>query len=73
MIITAMGQLLSDAAWADLLARKAGEQFYAVLTTGIVCRPGCPARTPLRQNVRLFETLAAATLAGFRPCKRCKP
>jgi AraC family transcriptional regulator of adaptative response / DNA-3-methyladenine glycosylase II len=44
----------------------------AVVTTGIYCRPGCPAR-PLPKNVRHFESADAARAAGFRACKRCKP
>ena len=73
MIKTESGRDLTDADWAIFLARGASDTLYAVITTGIVCRPGCPARTPLRKNVRLFATLEAATGAGFRPCKRCKP
>ena len=45
----------------------------AVLTTGIYCRPSCPAVTPKRQNVRFYPTPAAAQDAGFRACKRCRP
>ena len=45
----------------------------AVLTTGIYCRPSCPAVTPRRQNVRFYPTPAAAQQAGFRACKRCRP
>jgi AraC family transcriptional regulator of adaptative response / DNA-3-methyladenine glycosylase II len=45
----------------------------AVLTTGIYCRPSCPAMTPQRQNVRFYPTPAAAQDAGFRACKRCRP
>ena len=45
----------------------------AVLTTGIYCRPSCPAMTPKRENVRFFPTPAAAQEAGFRACKRCRP
>jgi AraC family transcriptional regulator, regulatory protein of adaptative response / DNA-3-methyladenine glycosylase II len=45
----------------------------AVLTTGIYCRPSCPAMTPKRSNVRFFPTPAAAQEAGFRACKRCRP
>ncbi|MBW3639140.1 MAG: helix-turn-helix domain-containing protein [Actinobacteria bacterium] len=44
-----------------------------VITTGVYCRPGCPARTPLRHNVRFHPTAAAAQAAGFRACKRCRP
>lgn len=49
-------------------------QFYtAVRTTGIYCRPSCPARTPKASNVTFYETSAAAHDAGFRACKRCLP
>ncbi len=44
-----------------------------VLTTGIYCRPSCPARTPLRRNVRFHPSAAAAQAAGLRACKRCRP
>jgi AraC family transcriptional regulator of adaptative response/methylated-DNA-[protein]-cysteine methyltransferase len=45
----------------------------AVKTTGVYCRAGCAARTPLRKNVRFFDTAEEARAAGFRACKRCKP
>ncbi len=45
----------------------------AVRTTGIYCRPSCPARTPHRANVQFFPTSASAQAAGFRSCKRCRP
>jgi AraC family transcriptional regulator of adaptative response / DNA-3-methyladenine glycosylase II len=49
-------------------------QFYtAVRTTGIYCRPSCPARTPKAANVTFYETSAAAHEAGYRACKRCLP
>jgi AraC family transcriptional regulator of adaptative response / DNA-3-methyladenine glycosylase II len=47
--------------------------FTAVTSTRIYCRPSCPARTPMRENVRFYPTAAAAQLAGFRACKRCRP
>jgi AraC family transcriptional regulator of adaptative response / DNA-3-methyladenine glycosylase II len=47
--------------------------FTAVSTTGIYCRPSCPARTPLARNVSFFTTAAAAQGAGFRACRRCRP
>lgn len=50
-----------------------GTFVYAVQTTGIYCRPSCPSRQPLRQNVRFFADAAAAEAAGFRACKRCQP
>ncbi|WP_071545813.1 bifunctional DNA-binding transcriptional regulator/O6-methylguanine-DNA methyltransferase Ada [Pseudodesulfovibrio hydrargyri] len=46
---------------------------YAVATTGVYCRPGCPSRSPNPENVRLFDTPAQAEQAGYRPCKRCRP
>ncbi len=50
-----------------------GRLFVAVTSTGIYCRPFCPAPTPKRRNVRFFPTAAAAQEAGFRPCLRCRP
>jgi AraC family transcriptional regulator of adaptative response / DNA-3-methyladenine glycosylase II len=54
-------------------ARFDGRIFAGVLTTGIYCRPICPARTPKRENVTFFASAAAAAEAGFRPCLRCRP
>jgi len=65
-----------DAMWAAVVARDAsfaGQFYIAVKTTGVYCRPGCPARLPKRDNVRFFDTRDEAERAGFRPCKRCKP
>jgi AraC family transcriptional regulator, regulatory protein of adaptative response / DNA-3-methyladenine glycosylase II len=45
----------------------------AVKSTGVYCRPSCPARLPYRRNVRLFRNVAAAQREGFRACKRCDP
>ncbi len=50
-----------------------GRFVTAVLTTGIYCRPICPARVPASDNVRYFPTAAAAQDAGYRPCLRCRP
>src|SRR5258707_9032538 len=50
-----------------------GVVFVAVKTTGIYCRPVCPARTPLARNVRFYPSAAAAERAGYRPCLRCRP
>ena len=50
-----------------------GRIFVGVKTTGIYCRPICPARTPKRENVRFYPSAAAAQEAGFRPCLRCRP
>jgi AraC family transcriptional regulator of adaptative response / DNA-3-methyladenine glycosylase II len=54
-------------------ARFDGWFFTAVTSTGIYCRPSCPALTPRRENVRFYPTAAAAQQAGFRACKRCRP
>src|ERR1700712_1860130 len=54
-------------------ARFDGWFFTAVRTTGIYCRPSCPARTPKRENVRFYPSAAAAQGGGFRACKRCRP
>jgi AraC family transcriptional regulator of adaptative response / DNA-3-methyladenine glycosylase II len=54
-------------------ARFDGRFFGAVKTTGIYCRPVCPATTPKRQNMVFYPTAAAAEEAGFRPCLRCRP
>lgn len=47
--------------------------FVGVKTTGIFCRPTCPARKPKRENVDFFPSVAESMRAGFRPCKRCRP
>jgi AraC family transcriptional regulator of adaptative response/methylated-DNA-[protein]-cysteine methyltransferase len=62
--------------WSAVARRDAaadGDFVYAVVTTGIYCRPSCPTPTPLRRNVRFFSDPAAAEAAGFAACKRCRP
>ncbi len=62
--------------WNAVAARDPsfdGTFYFSVATTGVYCRPSCPARRPKRQNVRFHATAADAEAAGFRPCKRCKP
>lgn len=54
-------------------ARFDGRFFVGVLTTGIYCRPVCPVKLPMKKNVQLYATAAAAAAAGFRPCLRCRP
>jgi AraC family transcriptional regulator of adaptative response / DNA-3-methyladenine glycosylase II len=54
-------------------ARFDGVFFTAVTTTGIYCRPSCPAVTPRRENVRFHPSAASAQGAGFRACRRCRP
>ena len=54
-------------------SRFDGRLFIGVKTTGIYCRPICPARTPKRENVTFWPSAASAQEAGFRPCLRCRP
>ncbi len=54
-------------------ARWDGRVYLGVTSTGIYCRPSCPARKPKRENCRFFATAAACVAAGFRACKRCRP
>src|SRR5712672_3957049 len=54
-------------------ARFDGHVFVGCTSTGIYCRPICPARTPKFENCRFFTSAAAAQEAGFRPCLRCRP
>jgi len=65
-----------DACYRAIATRDArfdGRLFTGVRTTGIYCRPICPARTPRQANVDFYPTAAAAQEAGFRPCLRCRP
>lgn len=66
----------TDRCWQAVCARnaQADERFvFAVRSTGIYCRPSCPARRPRRDNVSFHRDAASAEAAGFRPCKRCSP
>lgn len=65
-----------DACYAAVTMRDRrydGWFFVGVTSTGIYCRPSCPARTPKRTNARFYPTAAAAQGAGFRACRRCRP
>lgn len=65
-----------DPRWADVVVRNAaadGKFYYAVKTTGVYCRPSCGARLARPENVRFYATREEAEMAGFRPCKRCRP
>jgi AraC family transcriptional regulator of adaptative response / DNA-3-methyladenine glycosylase II len=69
-------ELAPDACYRALQTRDPrfdGRLFVGVHTTGVYCRPICPARTPKAGNCRFFTTAAAAQDAGFRPCLRCRP
>src|ERR687883_764890 len=65
-----------DARWQAVLVRERrcdGRFVFAVRSTGIYCRPSCPARRPRREQVHFFAAPADAERAGFRPCRRCQP
>jgi AraC family transcriptional regulator of adaptative response/methylated-DNA-[protein]-cysteine methyltransferase len=65
-----------DRRWSAVLARDAardGEFVFAVSSTGVYCRPSCPARRPRRENVRFFIRPEQAERAGYRACLRCRP
>jgi AraC family transcriptional regulator of adaptative response/methylated-DNA-[protein]-cysteine methyltransferase len=65
-----------DPRWAAVVARSAaadGTFYYSVRTTGVYCRPSCPARVARPENVRFHSTREDAERAGFRACRRCKP
>jgi AraC family transcriptional regulator, regulatory protein of adaptative response / methylated-DNA-[protein]-cysteine methyltransferase len=65
-----------DSCWQAVCNRDSqydGQFVFAVHSTGIYCRPSCPARRPLRRNVSFQRSPAEAEQAGFRPCRRCSP
>jgi AraC family transcriptional regulator, regulatory protein of adaptative response / methylated-DNA-[protein]-cysteine methyltransferase len=71
-----LGAAAADPRWSAVLARDAGrdgEFVFAVSSTGVYCRPSCPARRPRRENVQFFVRPAEAERAGYRACLRCRP
>src|SRR3989440_27490 len=71
-----VSDLTPERRWRIVLARDRrydGAFVYAVHSTGIYCRPSCPSRRPRRAQVAFFPVPEAAELAGFRPCRRCRP
>ncbi|MBB3763352.1 bifunctional DNA-binding transcriptional regulator/O6-methylguanine-DNA methyltransferase Ada [Sphingomicrobium lutaoense] len=71
-----MNRMNDEQCWQSVLARDRqadGHFVTGVLTTGIYCRPSCPARHPKRTNVRFFAEPTEAREAGLRPCRRCHP
>lgn len=76
MTFPAMSSMSFDERYRAIDARDTrfdGQFITAVHSTGIYCRPSCPARTPKRENVSFYPTSAAAHEAGFRACRRCLP
>src|SRR5579863_7210315 len=71
-----MGRVGSGSRWQAVQARDRsadGAFVYAVRSTGIYCRPSCPARKPRREQVVFFHLPEAAEQKGFRECRRCRP
>jgi AraC family transcriptional regulator, regulatory protein of adaptative response / methylated-DNA-[protein]-cysteine methyltransferase len=71
-----LSMLNIDECWEAIRKRDAsqdGRFFFGVLTTGVYCRPSCPARPPLRKNVRFYESPEQAEKDGLRACLRCRP
>jgi len=68
--------LNADHCWESLQRRDKSEDgrfYFGVMTTGVFCRPSCPARPPLRKNVRFYESPEQAQRDGLRACLRCRP
>src|SRR5438046_9942928 len=71
-----VARLDADTAWAAFMRRDRswdGRVIGAVKTTGIYCKPSCPARRPKREHVEFFASAEEARVAGYRSCLRCKP
>lgn len=69
-----MGRVATDAEWAAISGRRAARPFlFLVTSTGILCTPGCPARNPGRDRVRVVAGPEEALAAGARACLRCRP
>jgi AraC family transcriptional regulator of adaptative response/methylated-DNA-[protein]-cysteine methyltransferase len=74
--MASVSRLDADTAWAAFMRRDRGwdgRVVGAVKTTGIYCKPSCPARRPKRDHVVFYASTEEARAAGFRPCLRCKP
>ncbi|MBZ5503111.1 MAG: bifunctional DNA-binding transcriptional regulator/O6-methylguanine-DNA methyltransferase Ada [Acidobacteriia bacterium] len=75
-LLAATGRMPGEALWRAVAARDSscdGKFVYAVRSTGIYCRPSCPARRPRREQVVFFRLPEAAEQQGFRACRRCRP
>ena len=74
--MTNVARLDADTAWAAFMRRDRawdGRVVGGVKTTGIYCKPSCPAKRPKRVHVEFYATTGEARAAGFRACLRCKP
>ena len=76
LVVDNVARLDPDTAWAAFMRRDRawdGRIIGAVTTTGIYCKPSCPARRPKREHVEFFAAADQAREAGYRACLRCKP
>jgi AraC family transcriptional regulator of adaptative response/methylated-DNA-[protein]-cysteine methyltransferase len=76
MAVSNVARLDADTAWAAFMRRDRawdGRVIGAVKTTGIYCKPSCPAKRPKREHVEFFASAEEARAAGYRSCMRCKP
>jgi AraC family transcriptional regulator of adaptative response/methylated-DNA-[protein]-cysteine methyltransferase len=72
--LVAVGRAATDIEWAAITGRRSAPRFVFVVTsTGVICTPGCPARMPARDRVRIVSGLDEGLAAGARPCLRCHP
>src|ERR671921_1006281 len=75
-VVSNISRLDPDTAWAAFMRRDRswdGSVIGAVKTTGIYCKPSCPARRPKREHVTFYSTADEARAAGYRACLRCRP
>ena len=75
-MMTKVARLDPDTAWAAFMRRDRrwdGRVIGAVSTTGIYCKPSCPAKRPKREHVTFFASAEEARAAGYRACLRCRP
>ena len=73
---TGLSDISDEQMWWAVLSRDArydGRFVYAVRSTGVFCRPGCPSKRPGRSQAAFFSTANDAQAAGFRACRRCQP
>src|ERR1700690_1263893 len=73
-LLLSTGRPTTDAEWAAISNRRGANPFlFVVASTGIICTPGCPARTPGRDRIRVIDRFDDGLSAGARACLRCRP
>ncbi len=71
--LTGIGRPATDAEWTAISTRHGRHLLFVVTSTGIICTPGCPARTPGRDRIRIVSGFEEGLAAGARACLRCRP